>query len=451
VLVHESIPGTAVLASVPLLSLLEKLPSYFLRSEIPLGVKGGALAAVAWNYTERKSSYRQFCQDMSTRFLQLSPEARLQDITAGSLRLAISFLRPWFHQYVRDDFQTATVTLCALSFSIAQWPGQWWAQEHSEMWSLIQVMVLSLSEEVREKQRGQVSAEVSCLQGVITELEGTVKDYEEELSSRKIKKSAHILAPLTIPPPLRPAVMPISPSPFTLGPSFNFSLPRTQSIVPTPITPPTSPIRSAAPEFPIGESSSPVEQATIVPSPVLSFVLSDGPLTPLPPHGASHSPLRSDSGTFTDVELPDDCFTPKKGSLLLEQGSPIHSSTPILVPSPIDPTSLILPASPISPSLSRPPSPVDTLVELPSPNNSPSPVEVTLPLDLLAPHRYSMFEPTLPSPILDRTAAEERRRARRPPSVTETASCIVTGFLVGAFITLCLLSPYRRTILTNLT
>lgn len=450
-LVHECIPGRAVLASVPLLSLLEKLPSYFLRPEIPLGPKDSALAAVAWDYAERKRSYRQFCQNMSTRFLQLSPEARLQDTTTGSVRLAMSFLRPWFHQSVMDDFQTATVTLCALAFSIAQWPGQWWAQEHSEMWSLIRVMVLSLAEESREKQRGQV-AEVKRLQGVISELEGAVKNYEQELSSRATKKPVHLLAPLTIPPPLRPAVMPISPSPFTLGPSHNvsISIPRTRSVVPTPITPPTSPIRSAAPVFPTSKPSTPIDQVTVAASPVHSFALIDDPFTPLPLHDAPSSPLASDSGTITDVELPDVC-TPKKRCLLLEQDSPRQPSTKMVIPDYIDPSSSSEPSSPIgSLSLSVPSSPVDTLVDLPTPIHSPPATEVALPLDLLTPQRYSMFEPRSYPPNTDRQA-EDRGRIRRPTSAAETASCLVTGFLVGAFITLCLLSPHRRTLLTNLT
>ncbi|KAG6808009.1 hypothetical protein H0H87_000621, partial [Tephrocybe sp. NHM501043] len=74
-----------------------------------------------------------------------TPHTQLEDTTAGSIRLAL--LRPWFHRCVVDDFQSTTVTLCALTFNIAQWPGHWWAHEHAELWSLIRAMVLSLADE----------------------------------------------------------------------------------------------------------------------------------------------------------------------------------------------------------------------------------------------------------------------------------------------------------------
>ena len=100
VLVWGYIPGTAVLASVPLSQMFTKLPSYFLLPDAPVSPDGKdtPLARLAWDYTRKKPSYRQFCQDMSDRFLRMPVDRRLRDTTAGAVRLALSHLRPWFHR-----------------------------------------------------------------------------------------------------------------------------------------------------------------------------------------------------------------------------------------------------------------------------------------------------------------------------------------------------------------
>lgn len=128
---------------------------------------------------ERKPSFRQFCQDMSNQFLRLPTEHRLRDATGGSVRLAMAFLRPWFHQVVAQDFAEATDTACTLAFNIAQWPAQWWSRDHVEMWSVIRSLVQAVAEEVREKLKSEVTDELHRLQGVVTDLERIVQDYEE--------------------------------------------------------------------------------------------------------------------------------------------------------------------------------------------------------------------------------------------------------------------------------
>ncbi|KAG6826992.1 hypothetical protein H0H87_005800, partial [Tephrocybe sp. NHM501043] len=125
VLVYEYIPRSAVLASLPLSSLIEKLPSYLLQcGSAPGSSTPSSLLGLGWGPSDKKQSFRKFCDAASMRFLHSLPAAQLEDTTAGSVRLALALLRPWFHRCVVDDFQSATVTLCALAFNIAQWPGQ---------------------------------------------------------------------------------------------------------------------------------------------------------------------------------------------------------------------------------------------------------------------------------------------------------------------------------------
>lgn len=187
VLVHGSIPGTAVFASIPIFSIIDKLPSYLLQSHVS-DCKEMPFDRLAWDYTVRKPSYRQFCQDMSTKFLRMPTELRLRDTTSGSIRLAVAFLRPWFHKMIQDDFGLATSKLRELAFVIAQWPGQWWVRDHVEIWELIPLMVQTLGEEVREKQKYEVGREVKTLQSFVDDLEHLVRQYELQIASKNEEK-----------------------------------------------------------------------------------------------------------------------------------------------------------------------------------------------------------------------------------------------------------------------
>lgn len=200
---HGSIPGTAVFASIPILSIIDKLPSYLLRPDVS-DAKEMPFANLAWDYTERKPSYRQLCQDMSTKFLRMPAELRLRDTTAGSVRLAAVFLRPWYHKAVQADFAQANSKLCELAFVIAQWPGQWWVRDHAEIWELTRLMVQTLGEEVREKQKADVAAEVKSLQSFVDDLEGLVQRYETQIAfkkreSRRMSWTPQMLYPMSFP------------------------------------------------------------------------------------------------------------------------------------------------------------------------------------------------------------------------------------------------------------
>ncbi|KAG9308349.1 hypothetical protein JVU11DRAFT_12115 [Chiua virens] len=336
VLVHGAIPAPAVLASVPLLSLIDKLPSYFLRPDrdpksLPLSLSG-----LAWDTMERKPSFRQFCQDMSEHFLRLSAEHRLRDATGGSVRLAMAFLRPWFHRVVAKDFSAAADTTCTLAFVIAQWPAQWWSRDHLEMWSLIRSLVQAVAEEVQEKQRGEVNEEVRRLRDVVTDLERAVEDYEE----------AEVISAV---------------DPAKEKDDLNEESEYVVVLLPTP---PLSPSPSTS-------SSSVVE--CLVP-PDSSLVVS----APFPATQNAASVLRP-------IEGPDDS----------------HPTTVIL-----SPTIIIQQAHQQEQC-----TPAETPSDLPSPE-------------------YNAGKP---------------RKVRS--HFFETASCIITGVLVGTFITLCIINSQRRTLI----
>jgi hypothetical protein len=182
VLVHESIPGSAVFASIPLLPILEKLPSYFLRENTE--DKASPFDRLAWDAAEKKPSFRMFCQDMSERFIQLSLEHRMRDSTAESVRLAVTLLRPWFHKSVIDNFDSATYTTSELSCIIAKWPGQWWIRDHAEIWDLIKATVIVVAEELQEEQKAEIRRQLSLLQDRVGVLETVLEDPNEEDASR---------------------------------------------------------------------------------------------------------------------------------------------------------------------------------------------------------------------------------------------------------------------------
>ncbi|KAF9045454.1 hypothetical protein BJ165DRAFT_1528322 [Panaeolus papilionaceus] len=165
VLVYGLIPRPAVLASIPLLQILRKMPSYFLNKDTQV-VDGNPLNLAGWDYASRKASYRHFCQDMSKAFMQRPVEVRLRDSTGGAVRLALSFLRPFFHRVVQDDFDTAIFYLRRLAILISQWPGIW-AQEHPEIQKVVESMVLALGEELKMKYASQNTDEISRLQVII--------------------------------------------------------------------------------------------------------------------------------------------------------------------------------------------------------------------------------------------------------------------------------------------
>jgi hypothetical protein len=164
------------MASIPILSIIPKLPSYFLNPN-PDEEDKSFFSNLTWDVTQQRSGYQQFCQQMSEQFLRSPAEVRLRDTTAGSVRLAMCFLRPWFQKHSLKDFQGAVDNVAELAYIIARWPGQWWVREHTEIWDLIQSMVHVIGEEVRDAQRIHALKEVTRLQGVVSELQLLTDEY----------------------------------------------------------------------------------------------------------------------------------------------------------------------------------------------------------------------------------------------------------------------------------
>ena len=201
VLVWGHIPGNAVLTSIPLLQILSRLPSYFLFHDIA-DAKDSPLFKLGLDHTKKKPSFRQFCQTTTDRFMQMPVDRRLRDTTAGSVRLALALLRPYFHEHISDDFAAATETVFELAYVIAQWPGQWWTREHPEIRDLVRCIVHMIGEEMREARRVQALADATRMQDVVGGLEKLVQEYEARARQRRVLQLSPIPSPSpTLGPP----------------------------------------------------------------------------------------------------------------------------------------------------------------------------------------------------------------------------------------------------------
>jgi len=283
---------------------------------------------------DRKPSFRQFCQDMSDQFLRLPTEHRIRDATGGSVRLAMAFLRPWFHSVVVDDFTEATETACDLAFTIAQWPAQWWARDHVEMWDVIRSLVQALGEEIREKQRREASEEVRRLQGVVSDLERVVQDYAEEV---EVASSAD----------------------------------------------------SKDDEMEVG-----VDVSVIMP--------------PSPPASVIECPVPG----RTPVTVPPVYLAPQTARSVSQDAQAV----------------VVAPNS-----------------QSQDGDRSRTPTIIFAPTIIIHQEQQSATEPA-PKPESP-PAEPQPKPKRRPHSLAETATCVITGLLVGAFITICIVNSQRRTLI----
>ncbi|KAK0223660.1 hypothetical protein IW262DRAFT_1270462, partial [Armillaria fumosa] len=179
VVVYGYIPLTSVMASVPLLSILEKMPSYFLRSGIsvnPSITETSLINRVAWDFTNKKFTYKQFCEAMTDRYFEQSTEMRLRESIVGSIRLAVALLNPWFHKTAADDIDWAVHKVTELASMIAAWPDP---QDPAEMQDVLHGMVTLLAEEVRDKRQVSLLGDVLELAGVIDDIEDVVYSLED--------------------------------------------------------------------------------------------------------------------------------------------------------------------------------------------------------------------------------------------------------------------------------
>ena len=303
---------------------------------------------------------RQFCQAMSDRFLRNPIDRRLRDTTAGSVRLAICFLRPYIHKRVSEDFAGSTAQVCELAYVIACWPGQWWAREHPEIRDLVKCIVHVVGEEMRESKKIQTSTDASRMHEIVGGLEQLAQAYERRAHERKIHP---LLTPMRSPsssvpasPTARSETLSDS-STSTLSPMMSRSI-QTEIYL-------SSPHKSAhKSEFSISEISSSSPSSSALPTP---------PATP----------PRSTPNASIILATPATSTTPEAKP---ENSPPIHEE---------DPTS---PVTEETPDLAK---------------------------------------------LSERSVINE--------VLARTASCFMTGFFIGSFITLCIFSSHRRELAHHLT
>ena len=292
VLVYGMIPRPAVLASIPIFQILHKMPSYFLRKDVQI-LDGNPLDQVAWDYARQKSSYRRFCQHMSKLFSSRPAEVRLRDCTAGSVRLALSFLRPFFHSLVQEDFDVAISHLRTLALTISQWPSQSWVNDHPEVNKVIESMVLALGEEVREKYRHQQQEEISRLRVIIDGLQYAVRKQDLQTVLNNVEVDSDGDFEIEYEESDEPTLVTMLTPSVRKRPSLEMSiavLPQMPVTFQTPITPPDSPNRR--PSF-VPTVVVPISDATM-PTSIPKFVIHqdgdrDGDISSSTPPELSHS------------------------------------------------------------------------------------------------------------------------------------------------------------------
>ena len=170
-------------SSIPLLKLLEKLPSYLTTSETD---KSSPFDRLSWDYAQKKQLFKQFCQDAAERFLKMPTETRLRDTTTSAIRLSLSFLRPWLHRISLDDVDSAQTALTNLAIVVGRWPGQLWVRDHSEVAELCKAMVEIVLEEMRESQKNQKAADAEKMQGIVDQIRRLSTECEKEISRRRL-------------------------------------------------------------------------------------------------------------------------------------------------------------------------------------------------------------------------------------------------------------------------
>ncbi|KAJ7752533.1 hypothetical protein B0H14DRAFT_2541046 [Mycena olivaceomarginata] len=173
VLVYGGIPHTAVLTSVPLLHIIDKLPSYCLHPP-PAVQPRNQIERLSPSFLLLKPSFRNFCIAQSATFLCASADIRFLDSTSGAVRLALAFLGVWFQWMLRlqppreddDDpnmFSDAAVAkVTELARAIAAWPA---AGETTKAWdAVVREIALLVAEEVKPHRTiaGNPGTELIC-------------------------------------------------------------------------------------------------------------------------------------------------------------------------------------------------------------------------------------------------------------------------------------------------
>lgn len=419
---------------------------------------------------------------MSQRFLLLSVEERLRDTTAGSVRLAIAFLRPWFSKTINSpDSERATDILCDLANAIAVWPGQWWARSHTEMRDLIRAMVLVLGEEIQEEER-QKDILSKDLQNMTSTMERVVSEYEARMES--LEKSQDDTIQSLVRDSQSGAVDDVirfERDAEDIGMYGSVSSDSERAPSPYPGTPPPAESFSSfvEPESALLPSEEPEDSPTTPPAPLTEYTIISGDVFPrLTPHTSSQIALLRPFLPISTASFADDLLDDQEdpdvresapsspyedfGALPPPTLSPLSAVTEYTtapqsavtetsneqeeresIPSPSHDTA-ISKAPPLEPEFATPPqSPLTDLSE-----------EKENELALSSHAKDAEEEPKsdsdniMPeSPTSDDTWELSTTESTEPTyDMLETVSYLVTCFLFGTFITLCILSPQRRTL-----
>ncbi|KAJ7073489.1 hypothetical protein B0H15DRAFT_963465 [Mycena belliarum] len=219
VLVYGAIPAHCILASVPLLRILDTLPAYCLRPPIPASdAEPAPVHRVAWTYPALRPSYRRFCRtQLRASFMHAAPAARFRDSTAGAARLAAAVLEGWTRRVLRregyrDTARAAVVAkVSALARAVALWPA---APETVEMWprvvcEIARLVAEDVSVHCRRAEEDKASRYVRSSDGSSSELDLDLAS-EWEWEARDVRAEAPVpivLDPrnyLPTPPPTPP-------------------------------------------------------------------------------------------------------------------------------------------------------------------------------------------------------------------------------------------------------
>ncbi|KAL0071282.1 hypothetical protein AAF712_001848 [Marasmius tenuissimus] len=514
VLVHGFIPRSAVITSIPLLSIIPSLPSYFLKPGAHPSSDVQGLDSLAWDFTDSKrNTYRKFCLDLQARFSRSPFHSRVRDLAVGSARLAIALLHPWFQEMVLNEedashFDLAIARTRELAGLIAHWPEQAGSRDYAEMYGVMKGLITLVGEEARSantrrsrRLREMTTSEVQRLRNVVVDLEEVVRGQAIVIAqnaadlSRSASPSGRSDGVLTIEPrsprsevadQLRPIDLILA----TMQP-------------PQPEKAPRSPSPSISPRDPTAALKLVIPQPRARSPSSGSSSSGSSPTSPLTPSSSPsfHSPtpikLHSAKAEFLQQfdDLPSDAESSSRrssrSSAISAPPSPTLEESMPFSPPPIPPRPYTAP--PVSsselvplPTIYPPPSPREESMAEQQQPIAPSPLRISIPLPrtpttattpdsgpVTSTSRYftavseEKFSPFSPFYIVGmdyfpETDEEEGYAASSSSDSTFTSagssvfihdaiSCAVTGFFVGAVITLYILSSQRRTLLTHLT
>ncbi|KAJ7613655.1 hypothetical protein DFH06DRAFT_1307865 [Mycena polygramma] len=311
VLVYGGIPQTAVLTSIPILHIVDKLPSYCLGPIAP------QTPIERLKYLTQKPSFRTFCEAQSSNFLRAAPDARFLDSTAGAVRLALAFLGAWFHWMLHFNpprpndsnifCDAAVAKVGELARAIARWPAP---TETHMMWdAVIREIALLIGEEVKTHRRiaGEIARPASPAVSEIpsTPASDAHEDCAGDVSSPVLVDIRHY--PPT-PPPTPPPTLAVMKRahrvlPFALTPHSDDVDVDVDSGQGTEKSPGTFHVTPEVVHIPASPPPSPVSTAIELPAPAETEVAPDivvvppTPATPDIPLTATHVPSRSETAS----------------------------------------------------------------------------------------------------------------------------------------------------------